>query len=125
VKLVRFQSRPRTYFEHRDAMAEGGARSRILEIDPLSQHITWRYEGSEANGFYSFDCGSLQPLANGNVLVTESNTGRAFELTRGGRIAWEFRSPHRARRHKERTANLFEMLRIDEEFVRSWLVPGS
>jgi hypothetical protein len=121
VSLVRFDAKPRSYDAHRDAMARGGARSRILELDPVSQSITWRYDGDEVNGFYSYDCGSLQPLPNGNVLVTESNAGRAFELNRARKIVWEFYSPHRTRRDKSKTANLFELLRIEPEYVASWL----
>ena len=31
-----------------------------------------------------------QGLANGNILVTETDRGRAFEVTRRGRNAWSF-----------------------------------
>jgi hypothetical protein len=31
-----------------------------------------------------------QQLPNGNLLVTEATDGRAFEITREGKIVWEY-----------------------------------
>jgi hypothetical protein len=39
--------------------------------------------------------GSVQPLPNGNMLVTEAEKGRVFELTRDKQIVWEFYHPEK------------------------------
>jgi hypothetical protein len=64
-------------------------RSRILEIDPRSQAVVWSYAGCEGPTFDSYIRG-MQQLPNGNLLVTEATGGRAFEVTREGRIVWEY-----------------------------------
>ena len=52
-------------------------RSRILELDPVTQAIVWSYAGCNGDRFYSEAWGEQQLLPNGNVLlVTESYGGR-------------------------------------------------
>ena len=55
--------------------------SEIVEIDPATSERTWEYSSPT---FYSSTAGVEQPLPNGNVLVSSSQGGRVFELTRGG-----------------------------------------
>jgi hypothetical protein len=67
--------------------------SQILEIDPTTRRVVWSYAGSEQKPFYTDARGKQQPLPNGNILVTEAQTGRVFEVARGsgsGRIIWEW-----------------------------------
>jgi len=71
-------------------------RSRILEVDPLSDRIVWQYVGSDRAPFFSKNRGSNQRLPNGNTLIADSDSGRAFEVTPGGEIVWEFLVPYRS-----------------------------
>lgn len=64
--------------------------SRILEIDPNTQAITVRYEGSSDAPFFTETMGEQQYLPNGNVLVTESEPGRVFEITPAGKTVWSY-----------------------------------
>jgi hypothetical protein len=64
--------------------------SRVIEIDPLSLDILWEYR---SEGFYSLSQGCAQRLANGNTLVTESEQGRAFEITDQKKIVWQYHNP--------------------------------
>jgi outer membrane protein assembly factor BamB len=64
--------------------------SRIVEYDVLSDEIVWSYE---EDNFFSRGTGAQQLLPNDNVLVTESQKGRIFEITRDGRVVWEFWNP--------------------------------
>jgi hypothetical protein len=66
-------------------------RSSIVEVDPRSNRVAWRY--APANGFFSNIRGACQRLPNGNTLVTESQTGYAFEVTPDGETAWRFANP--------------------------------
>lgn len=62
-------------------------RSRIVEIDPISQQTVWQY--APRTGFYSQWMGSAQRLANGNTLVCEATRGRMFEIDAATRIVWQ------------------------------------
>ncbi len=95
--------------------------SRVLEFDPLTQLVSWSYEGSDGADFFSAECGSVQRLANGNTLVTETDLGRAFEVTRAGEIVWEYRTPYRAGPRGQYVASLFEVVRLDADHSRGWL----
>jgi hypothetical protein len=33
-------------------------------------------------------------LPNGNTLITNSDSGQVFEITKSGEIVWEFYNPH-------------------------------
>ncbi len=96
-------------------------RSRVAIVDPASAEVTWQYAGSEREPFFSRTCGNAQRLDNGNVLITESDQGRAFEVTRDKRIVWEFLSPHRAGEQDEFVATLFELRRLPLDYGRDWL----
>jgi len=97
--------------------------SRIVEINPLTQEIVWSYEGSEKDKFFSKTCGSNLRLPNGNTLITESDNGRAFEVTPENEIVWEFINPYRAGADNELIATLFEVVRMDVDYFsgQNWL----
>jgi hypothetical protein len=90
--------------------------SRVIEFDPLNERVLWEYAGTQAEPFYSSLCGSVQRLANGNTLVTESSYGRVFELTPDRQIVWEFRNPHTAGPRDEFIAMIPEMIRLDADY---------
>ena len=95
--------------------------SRVVEIDPNTRQVVWSYSGAEDDTFFSVGRGSNQRLSNGNTLITESNQGRAFEVTPSGKIVWEYISPYRAGEYRELIATLFEMIRIYPYEVEGWL----
>ncbi len=95
--------------------------SRILELDPFNKQIHWEYRGTSETPFYTGDCGACQRLPNGNTLISESNSGRAFEVTPDKTIVWEFYNPHRAGKNNELIATLFEMTQIDPDYNLDWL----
>jgi Arylsulfotransferase (ASST) len=66
--------------------------SQILEIDPVTQEVVWRHRGSAESGFFSKIRGKQQALPNGNVLITEAQSGRVLEVTReeSPEIVWEY-----------------------------------
>lgn len=97
----------------------GGDRSRVLELDPFGAspgRILWQFGGRAGQELFSKTLGSCQRLPGGNTLITESENGRALEVTPEGRIVWEFRNPHRAGARGELVAVLFEMLRLPLDF---------
>ena len=76
-------------YDNRGHKGPGGG-SRIMEIDPATQKTEWVYAGNEQHPFYSRTRGKQQRLPNGNTLITESNGGRVFEVTRDREIVWEY-----------------------------------
>lgn len=68
--------------------------SRVIEVDPISRQIVWEYKAPEPTDFFTGARGGNQRLPNGNTLITESNKGRAFEVTPDGDMVWEFFVPH-------------------------------
>lgn len=64
--------------------------SRVIEINPTNYEILWEYK---ADNFFTLSEGCAQRLSNGNTLITESEKGHVFEITREGEKVWEFYHP--------------------------------
>ena len=79
-------------FDNRGHVGVGGP-SRILEMDPVTQAISWCYSGTAEEPLFSLVRSCQQQLPNGNVLITESDRGRLLEITRSGEIVWEYLNP--------------------------------
>ncbi len=93
--------------------------SRALEVDPTRNEIVWEYYGSPRESFYSETRGAAQELPNGNILITESDKGRIFEITRSGKKVWEFYNPDvKKRRGKIVRAAVFRCERFAEETIK-------
>lgn len=63
--------------------------SRVLKIDPTSRTVTTVFDGAGEEAFYSQYRGKHQVLDNGNILLAETDRGRAFEITPEGEVVWE------------------------------------
>lgn len=95
-----------------------GDRSRVVEVNPLSQATLWSYEGTQENPLNSPAGSACHILPNGNILVVETAPGRATEVTRDKRVVWEFLSPHRVESSGEMlVANLYDMVPLSAEEV--------
>lgn len=68
--------------------------SRVIEVDPATGQITWSYADEMKPAFFTPYMGSAQRLWNGNTHITESATGRLFEVTPDGRVVWDYVIPH-------------------------------
>jgi hypothetical protein len=84
-------------------------QSRVVEYDVANDEIVWTYSDED---FYSLGAGAQQLLPNGNVLITESQKGRLFEVTPSGQVVWEFINPRRLERG-----------RLIVQFTRAYRVP--
>jgi len=96
-------------------------RSRAIELDPVTMATVWKYVGAPDRPFETETCGSGQRLPNGNTLLTESDNGRAFEVTPQHEIVWEWVNPNRAGEQHEYIATLFEMIRLPADAPLGWL----
>jgi hypothetical protein len=105
-----------------DNRGHGGA-SRVVEFDPGGPTVEWIYAGDPPGSFYSAECGSNQRLPNGNTLITESDRGKAFEVTRDGEIVWKYINPAQAGDDRQYVASLFEVVRLRPDFPVEWVGP--
>ncbi len=64
--------------------------SRIVAIDPATYATEVLFAGKGWKDFYTSQLGKLEILGNGNLLLTETEAGRCLEVTRQGKIVWEF-----------------------------------
>jgi len=101
--------------------AHGEPMSAVLEFDPLTQETYWTYDGNMPGGLYSPTCGSCERLPNGNTLITETDNGRAIEVTPAGRVVWEFINPKRAGKDDQLIASLYEVIRIPPDARLDWM----
>ncbi|GAA4608945.1 hypothetical protein GCM10023195_35580 [Actinoallomurus liliacearum] len=71
----------------------GEQRSRLVVMDPVTGEIVWSWTASPPESFFCPLAGGAEPLPGGNLLVTNSTAGGAFELTPDGRVVWELSLP--------------------------------
>ena len=84
-------------FDNQGNVGPGGI-TRVIEVDPKTHKIVWTYAGTPEEPFESEVRSSQVRLPNGNTLITESDGGRLFEVTRRGEIVWNFVNPVRGQR---------------------------
>jgi hypothetical protein len=69
--------------------------SRVIEFNPLTQQITWSYQGTDRNPMFSSLMGTVQQLPE---------------------IVWEFKSPHTAGDQNQFVAVIPDMQRLSADF---------
>jgi outer membrane protein assembly factor BamB len=94
--------------------------SRVIELDPATNEIVWEYKGDPPESFFSRWRGSAQRFANGNTLISESINGRVFEITRDGKIVWEWLNPVIDEETRLRKS-FYRMRRINKDVVAKLL----
>jgi hypothetical protein len=45
--------------------------SRVIEVNPATNEIVWKYQDADAQGFYGDRISNAQRLPNGNTLIIE------------------------------------------------------
>jgi len=95
--------------------------SRVVVFDPATRQTMWTYAPAEQSEFFSNECGSSAILPNGNVLITESDRGKAFEVTQDKTIVWKYINPSQAGDRRQFVATIFEMLRLERDYGADWL----
>jgi len=64
--------------------------SRVEAFEPASDELVASYASPF---FFSAVAGAVQPLPNGSFLISSSQGGRVFEVTRSGEIVWQLEPP--------------------------------
>ena len=99
---------------------ETNSESSVIALDPRTRAVVWSYPGEGEAALRSRRSGGVQILENGNRLITETDGGRALEVTPEGDVVWEFRSPYRAGEDGQKVAHLYSLERVGEEQA-GWL----
>lgn len=66
--------------------------TRVIEVDPATMGVVWKYDGCRDGGLASLTRGSQEVLPNGNLLTLEPHGGRVLEVTRDPepKLVWEY-----------------------------------
>lgn len=75
------------------AHKRGLEHSRVVEVDAKTREEVWSYAQNPPFSFFTFMSGGADPLPNGNVLICESSKGQIFEVTRDGKVVWDYIIP--------------------------------
>ena len=72
------------------ASDEANPSSRIVIVDARDNTREIYYQGTLEKPFYTAVMGKHQWLPNGHLLITDSHSGRAFEINSNKEIVWEY-----------------------------------
>ena len=64
--------------------------SQIVEIDPHTDQTRVLYGDRAGQKMYTSERGTHQMQPGGGILITESHSGRVFEVDKDGKVIWEF-----------------------------------
>ena len=93
--------------------------SRVIILDIRSKQIVWQYGQKPGQDFFSATRGSAQKLPNGNILIAESDKGRAFEVTFAGEIVWEWYNDFFTKgKHKGNRRIIYRIERLPYDFFK-------
>ncbi|MBI1314932.1 hypothetical protein GC176_26870 [bacterium] len=82
-----------TVFDNMGQVLGEKITSRAMEFSVQDSAIHWSYSGTAKHPLLSVTFGNVQRLPNGNSLINETNNGRVIEVTKEGRIVWNFILP--------------------------------
>jgi hypothetical protein len=113
-------------FSNNDDGTETGARlggSSIIEVNPVDRQIRRVYGGRVGEPMFSLDRGKHQRLGEDGrgALITESRSGRVFEIDANHSVVWEFIN----RYDEESVTVMTGATRYPEEYftVADWSCP--
>jgi Arylsulfotransferase (ASST) len=91
--------------------------SRVLEIDPATKNIVWKFQEQIPSNFFSPRISNARRLLNGNTLINEGWFGRFFEVTSEGDIVWEYVNPYFGGPPKAQNNRVFRVYRYTAEEI--------
>jgi len=95
--------------------------SRVLEVDPLTDEIVWKYVAPNPTDFFGQQLGGQDRMPNGNTVICEGGYnlgGRLFEVTPEGEIVWEYITPYFGNKtHVGINHSIYRCVRYPPEYV--------
>lgn len=92
-------------------------RTRLLAVDPGTREVVWCWSADPPESFFCPLAGGCEPLANGNLLVTNSTAGAAFELAMDGRIVWQLTLPVEVYGADRGRVSIYRMSAVEPDIV--------
>jgi len=106
-------------FDNHDSWSK--QHSAVEVYDPQTWSKRWSFAGSDAEPFWTQSAGVQHLLDNGDVLIVETEGGRALEVARDGSVVWEFYNPNRAGDNDELIAAIYDVQRVPLHAYDAWL----
>jgi hypothetical protein len=94
--------------------------SRVIEVNPATKGIVWKYQEAIPSNFFSPRISNAQRLPNGNTLINDGWFGRFFEVTLAGEVVWEYVNPYfgpATEAAKAQSNHVFRVHRYTEEEI--------
>lgn len=98
-------------------------RTRLVVVDPNTRQVVWSWSAHPPESFFCPLAGGCERLANGNLLVTNSTAGGAFELTMDGHIVWELTLPAAVYGAERGRVSIYRMSHVEVDVVAQFPVP--
>lgn len=92
-------------------------RTRLVVVDPCSGDVVWSWSAQPPQSFFCPLAGGCERLPGGNLLVTDSTAGGAFELTMGGDIVWRLTLPPQVYGRERGRVSIYRMSTAAPELV--------
>lgn len=92
-------------------------RTRLVAVDPSTRGVVWEWEAQPPQSFFCPLAGGCERLANGNLLVTNSTGGSAFELTMDGEVVWQIVLPADVYGAQRGRVSIYRMSGVGPEIV--------
>jgi hypothetical protein len=100
-------------------------RTRLVAVDPSTGEVVWNWSAQPPQSFFCALAGGCEQLANGNLLVTNSAAGGAFELTMDGQIVWQMTLPVEVYGAERGRVAIYRMSAVEPDVVAQFLVKAS
>jgi hypothetical protein len=93
-------------------------RTRLVVVEPTTGQITWSWTAQPPQSFFCPLAGGCVRLPNGNLLVTNSTAGGAFELTWSGRVVWQITLPAKVFGASRGRVSIYRMSTVSSLIIR-------
>ena len=99
--------------------------SRVIEINPKTNKIEWEYDGGPAKTdkakFYSPFISGARRLKNGNTLITDGMHGHIFEVTKTGKVVWDYFEEYpRKYNNSWPFGEIFKAINYESGFIKNY-----
>jgi hypothetical protein len=92
-------------------------RTRLVIVDPVTREVTWTWSASPPQSFFCPLAGGCERLPSGNLLVTNSTAGAAFEIRMDGRVVWQLTLPVDVYGADRGRVSIYRMSAVQPEIV--------
>ena len=92
-------------------------RTRLIMVNPNTREVVWNWSAQPPQSFFCPLAGGCERLANGNLLVTNSTAGGAFELTMDGQIVWQLTLPVTVYGKERGRVSIYRMSAVEADVI--------